>query len=140
MSIQSRLGCSGNRLILGASLFVVLVGMTAGVTGCGVGAVSTGPMAAEGSAQIGGKVHGVQQAIAFATVQLWKVGRTGYGSQGQLFATTSTADDGAGSFGFVKQPTTDTAYQPTGECLGLSGFGRSIYVPAGDRGEYAGDA
>lgn len=61
-----------------------------------------------------GNVHGGQQPVAFATLQIWSVGTSGYGSAGTLFATTTSADDGSGSFSFNKQANTDTPYPNTG--------------------------
>jgi hypothetical protein len=61
-----------------------------------------------------GNIHGGQQPVAFATVQLYAAGTTGYGSVGTLYATTTTLDDGNGSFSFTKAANTDTAYPSTG--------------------------
>ena len=48
-----------------------------------------------------GMVHGGNQPVAFATVQLYAVGFSGPGSAATLLATTTT--DAAGGFGFSKQ-------------------------------------
>ncbi len=48
-----------------------------------------------------GKVHGGNQPVAFATVQLYTVGFNGVGSSGTLLATTAT--DASGAFAFSKQ-------------------------------------
>jgi len=54
---------------------------------------------------LGGSAYAGQQAIAFATVKLWSAGYTGYGSAASLLATTTTANDGIGTFTFVKSGT-----------------------------------
>ena len=71
--------------------------------------------------KFGGRVHGGNQPVAFATVGLYFAGQTGFGSDATLVATTTTADDGAGSFSFVRaaddQPNpgnTNTFSCPTG--------------------------
>jgi hypothetical protein len=85
--------------------------LTAGCANFTATAPSVAPTGASGA--MAGNVHGGQQPVAFATVQIWSVGTSGYGSSGTLFATTTTSDDGAGSFQFIKQPNTDTPYPNT---------------------------
>ena len=63
-------------------------------------APSSGPVSA--AAILGGHVHGGNQPVAFATVNLYFAGQNGIGSAAQLAATTKTADDGGGSFSFTK--------------------------------------
>lgn len=55
---------------------------------------------------IGGAVHGGNQPVQFATVQLYGVGQTGNGSPATLLATAST--DNNGTFGFNKTTTSGT--------------------------------
>lgn len=81
--------------------------------------------------KFGGRVHGGNQPVAFATVNLYFAGQTGFGSNATLAATTTTADDGAGSFSFVRaadgQPNpgnTNTFSCPTG------GGSPNVYVVA----------
>ncbi len=74
--------------------------------------VSTAPGSgvASSAASIAGRVHGGNQPVAGATVNLYFAGQAGVAKPGQtgvpasttLAATTTTADDGAGSFTFVK--------------------------------------
>ncbi|SNS92727.1 hypothetical protein SAMN05421770_103103 [Granulicella rosea] len=84
-------------------------------TGCAnmtTTAPSTDAFAVAGAIQ--GHIHGGNQPIAFASIQLYAAGTTGYGSAGTLYATTTSADDGRGSWSFSKQANTDTPYTPTG--------------------------
>jgi len=77
--------------------------------------VSTAPGSgvASSAASIAGRVHGGNQPVAGATVNLYFAGQAGVAKPGQtgvpasttLAATTTTADDGAGSFAFVKSAT-----------------------------------
>jgi hypothetical protein len=53
------------------------------------------------AATIGGTIHGGNQPIAFATVQLWFAGQ-GSLSPAVVVAQTTSANNGAGSFSFVK--------------------------------------
>ncbi|GAC1355666.1 MAG: hypothetical protein NVSMB3_01110 [Acidobacteriaceae bacterium] len=55
-------------------------------------------------ATVGGRVHGGNQPVAGATVKLYFAGQGGIASAATLAATTTTADDGAGSFSFNKGP------------------------------------
>ncbi len=74
------------------------------------------------AASLTGHVHGGNQPVALATVQLYAVGQTGVGSAPTLYATTETSNDGTGSFSFVKAagtagpttPSTNTYQCPTG--------------------------
>ena len=97
------------------SFCALLCSASALLTGCAnmaTTAPSGDPFGAAASIQ--GHVHGGNQPIAFASIQLYAAGNTGYGSAGTLYATTTSADDGAGSWGFSKQANTDTMYAPTG--------------------------
>ncbi len=70
--------------------------------------VSTAPEsgAASSAATVSGRVHGGNQPVAGATVNLYFAGQSGIASKPILAATTSTADDGAGSFSFIsRRPT-----------------------------------
>lgn len=48
---------------------------------------------------IGGRIHGGNQPVALATVQLWFAGQ---GSPATVVAQTTSTNDGTGSFGFVR--------------------------------------
>ena len=58
------------------------------------------PVGAE--ATLTGRVHGGNQPVSGATVYLYAVGQTGVGQGAVLYATTTTASNGTGSFSFVK--------------------------------------
>ena len=55
------------------------------------------------SASITGHLHGGQQAVSGADVRLYAAGTTGYGSAGTLYASTTTANDGFGTFQFTQK-------------------------------------
>jgi len=57
---------------------------------------------------LAGKVHGGNQAVSGATVSLYAVGTSGYGSAATLYAQTTT--DGGGNFSFTQT----TGGSPTG--------------------------
>lgn len=69
--------------------------------------VSTAPGsgAVNSAANLAGRVHGGNQPVAGATVSLYFAGQAGITKAGSLAAATKTADDGAGSFSFIKSPT-----------------------------------
>ena len=52
--------------------------------------------------KIGGHVHGGNQPVSGATVNLYFAGQNGLAASSTLVATTTTADDGAGSFTFTR--------------------------------------
>ncbi len=66
-------------------------------------ASESGPIAQTGS--VTGRVHGGNQPVAFATVNLYFQGLGRPSPAATLQATTTSANDGAGSFSFVLQPT-----------------------------------
>ncbi len=59
------------------------------------------PAHVTGSAAVSGSVHGGQQPIAGATIQLYTVGTTGNGSAASPIAGAATTTDGGGGFGFA---------------------------------------
>jgi len=83
------------RILPSASLLVVL----AGLCGCGRGPGSADvakPAASTMTAT--GVVHGGQNPVSGATIQLWAVGNTGYGSAATpLISATLTTSDGTGT-------------------------------------------
>jgi hypothetical protein len=87
---------------------LALIGCATGVTPSAV-SVTTSPSGLL-SGGLSGTVHGGSQVISSATVQLWTVGTTGYGSTASVLATTST--DGTGTFSFV-----GTTCSPTSELV-----------------------
>ena len=77
----------------------------AGLGGCGLvqgpaaGAGATATVSQVSAVKATGIVHGGQQPISGATIQLWTVGTTGYGSAGTaLISATLTTSDGTGLF------------------------------------------
>ncbi len=70
--------------------------------GCANMATTAGGSGIQGeTATIGGTIHGGVQPVAFATVQLWFAGQ-GAGSPALVVAQTTSLNNGAGSFSFVK--------------------------------------
>ncbi len=83
------------------------------------------------AAAITGHVHGGNQPIAFATVTINTAGAAGVGSPGTVLATTTTADDNAGSFSFTKDPTNGVTYPSTGSTYSCPSSGDPlVYIKA----------
>ena len=81
---------------LGFLLVVLLSGCSAGNVP-NIASPSTSGSASVQSAR--GVVHGGQQPVKSATVKVWEVGSTGYGSAPTpLYSTTTSAVDGTFSF------------------------------------------
>ena len=77
---------------------VCLAAALAGLSGCGAGAVSATGTSAAGAVRATGMVHGGQQPVTGATIQLWAVGTTGFGSGATpLISSTVTTSDGTGT-------------------------------------------
>ncbi len=72
------------------------------LTGCSNLANTTVNSAATPTAQVKvkGRLHGGNQPVAGATVTVYFAGQTGYGSASTVVTTTTTANDGYGSFSF----------------------------------------
>ena len=70
--------------------------LAATLSGCSMGTLPTND-AAEGAA-LNGIVHGGQQPITGATIQLYSVGTTGYGTGATAMLTSAVTTDGTGSF------------------------------------------
>ncbi|SNS75228.1 hypothetical protein SAMN05421770_102183 [Granulicella rosea] len=94
-----RIGKLPLTLALAASSMILTTGCANMATTAGAGNAFVEP------GSLGGIVHGGNQPIGGATVDLWTVGTTGYGSKGTKLATTTTAKDGTGSFNFNKSGT-----------------------------------
>jgi hypothetical protein len=83
------------------------------------------------AAAITGHVHGGNQPIAFATVTINTAGATAIGSAGSVLATTMTADDNAGSFSFIKDPTNGASHPSTGNTYSCPSTGDPlVYIKA----------
>lgn len=87
----------------GRRLFVSLASTVVLASGCS-NLVSTAPSSSivGSAAKLGGRVHGGNQPVAGATVNLYFAGQGGLPSAATLVATTKSADDGFGSFSFTK--------------------------------------
>lgn len=97
-------GSKRNRLAL-------LAASTIFVTGCANMATSAPDVNPFSSAAtLKGAVHGGNQPVAGATVNLWYAGQSISGPTNPpvLAATTTTSNDGTGSFSFVKDPDNQT--------------------------------
>ena len=67
----------------------------AGLSGCGTGPESTVTPVTSAAPKATGMVHGGQKPVTGATIQLWPVGTTGFGSAATpLITTTVTTSDG----------------------------------------------
>src|SRR5205814_9784528 len=80
--------------------------------------------------QLSGSIHGGSQPVAGATVTLYYAGQSGFGSgdpsggvsgAAVVAAVTTSADDGHGSFSFIKDATN-----------GETTSGNTVSCPAGD--------
>lgn len=120
----------------GRRLLISLASTALLATGCS-NLISTAPVSnPESSAgSIGGRVHGGNQPVAGATVNLYFAGQGVHASGAKLVATTKTADDNAGSFSFTKLPDSDTV-NPTTNTFScpVSGTTGSPYVYVVARG------
>jgi hypothetical protein len=82
------------KLLLSATLLPLALSLS----GCGTGLIS-GSDANVASAGITGNVHGGQFPISGATINVYSVGNSGYGSSATLLASTTTNSNGG--FGFA---------------------------------------
>ena len=81
-------------------LAAVLASSAVFTAGCANMATTAGGSSLSNNvATIGGRIHGGNQPVAFATVQLWFAGQ---GLPASVVAQTTSASDGTGSFGFVR--------------------------------------
>ena len=98
------------------------------VAGCANMVTAPGVTSLVQGATVSGKIHGGNQPVGFATVQIYTIGQTGVGSAGTLLATTTT--DAGGNFSFNKQ--TSGSYSNTGNtytCPSTAGTGDSqLYI------------
>jgi hypothetical protein len=80
--------------------------------GCANMATTAGGSGSSGnSVALGGRIHGGNQPVSGATVNLWFAGQ-GVNSPAVLAATTTSANDGAGSFSFTAGSYTCPANNP----------------------------
>ncbi len=74
---------------------LVLAGICLSLVGCGAGISSDGSIA---GGQLRGRVHGGQQPVVGATIQLYAAGTTGYGSSATPLISSAVLTDATGSF------------------------------------------
>jgi hypothetical protein len=74
---------------------IVLAVVCSSLIGCGAGASSNSPLAV---GNIRGVVHGGQQPVVGAMIQLYAAGTTGYGSSATPLLTSAVTTDETGSF------------------------------------------
>jgi streptogramin lyase len=91
-------GSKRNLLALLASSAI----FTAGCANMATTGSTTNPFTT--TATLSGKIHGGNQPISGATVNLYYAGQSGQGSLATLAATTTSSNDGTGSFSFTKNP------------------------------------
>lgn len=98
------LPCSAVTRLPSRRLLIALASSALLATGCS-NLVNTAPSSgdlANTPGKIAGRVHGGNQPVAGATVSLYFASQLGIAKPATLAATTTTADDGAGSFSFIK--------------------------------------
>ena len=84
--------------LLGAAFGIATMGSMIGCSGLGsAGTAITSPVNSLGQ-HMSGKVHGGQQPITGATIQLYAVGTSGTGSASMALLTPATTTDGDGDF------------------------------------------
>lgn len=85
-----------------ASVALALAATTIFTTGCANLATSAtdGGLTGGETAVVSGHLHGGNQPVSGATVQMFTISANGYGTAGLLLATTTSANDGAGSWSF----------------------------------------
>jgi hypothetical protein len=122
------------------TLLAVLASSAVFTAGCANMATTAPSLNADtSSGTISGRIHGGNQPVSFATVTLYYAGQNGLGSGDPaggvgygnpiLAATTTSANDGAGSFSFHKNPVADQA--PSGNTFSCPSSGDPVvYVVA----------
>ncbi len=77
------------------------------LSGCAGLSTTASPAVADAvSGSMSGHIYGGNQPVSNSDVRLYAAGVTGYGSSPTLYASTSTANDGFGSFSFSQKPGT----------------------------------
>jgi hypothetical protein len=78
-----------------------------------------------------GRVHGGNNPVSDGGVLLYAVGQTGLGSAPTLYAYTTTATDGTGSFSFVQTPGTAPSGQTGANSNPYGAGGNTYQCPSG---------
>ena len=74
------------------------------LSGCaGLTTTASAPLTAAADGTMRGQIHGGNQPVSNADLRLYAAGVTGYGSSPTLYASTTTANDGFGSFAFTQR-------------------------------------
>lgn len=104
----------------------VLLSSTAFLSGCGIGAVNT---SSTGSVAISGIVHGGQNPVTDATIQLYTVGSAGNGSSATPMLTTAVTTTAGGGFSISDDYTCGESSPPV---TAISGGSNQVYIVATD--------
>ena len=109
-----------------AALFAIPCAVALLTTGCGAGRMLPGVSVAMPAAALHGNVHGGQQPVSGAQMQLWAAGTAGRSSAATPLLTTSVYTDAGGGFGITgdytcPSATTQVYITATGGNPGLGG-------------------
>ena len=105
--MKSSARCLHSTLALRAVALTGALALAATLTGCSMGTLPTHDVV-QGAA-LNGMVHGGQQPITGATIQLYSVGTTGYGTGATALLTSAVTTDASGSFSITNKYTCPTA-------------------------------
>jgi hypothetical protein len=100
---------ASSRLSSAAAAAFTLCGLSL-LVGCGLGTIAR-PAPANSSTTISGRIHGGEQPISGATVDLWETGTTGYGTGATQLVASTTSAITTGTFTF---PTANVPANCTG--------------------------
>ena len=107
--MKSSARCLAPSLALRSAALTGALALAATLSGCGMGS-SPVHDTVQGAA-LNGMVHGGQQPITGATIQLYQVGTTGYGTGAAALLTSAVTTDASGSFSITGKytcPSTST--------------------------------
>ena len=92
---------AGTRLRI---LMTLLASAAVATTGCSNMTSTTAPGGAAAATKVSGRIHGGNQPVSGATVNLYFAGQAGVANGGSFVATTLSSTDGNGSFSFSEVP------------------------------------
>jgi streptogramin lyase len=101
-------------LFRAVALFVSTLGLSALLAGCGnglAGDLNSAGTGSQAALQVSGIVHGGQQPVTQATVQLYTVGTTGLQSASTALIGTTVQTDGSGNFNITGKYSCTSATQ-----------------------------
>ncbi|MDE1160898.1 MAG: hypothetical protein PW792_03005 [Acidobacteriaceae bacterium] len=107
MALHSSFLQRNRSFVRGSVASALAVFLSFGVSGCGVGTLAGSSAPSTGAFTLSGNLHGGQQPIIGATVNLYRTGTTGYGKGSTLLATYTTGT--GGNFAFTKSATNSDA-------------------------------